>query len=145
MSSGFDCLGAEVIRPARPPVSWGRSVLAVGAGILGAVLIPKHPVLAFLNAAAVASNVHAVIQKDRTAKDAIKRVGRHIVATAGSLALPQHPAVGYIAGAIAADLLMDGEGGGIIEEWSEYEGIVDHPKVVDAEFVEAQPGIVKVT
>jgi hypothetical protein len=38
---------------------------------------------------------------------------------------------------VAADLLIDGEGGGIIEEWADYEGIgrLDE-NVVDAEFTE---------
>jgi hypothetical protein len=137
--NGFDYLGAELVKPA--PMSWGRGILALAAGALGAVLVPKHPMLAFLNTAALASNVHAVAKGERTAKDAIKRMGRHVVATAGSLALPKYPAMGYVAGAIAAELLIDGEGGGIIEEWSDYEGIRNTPKreVLDAEFSEVKP------
>ena len=134
--SGFDLLGVET--PPKHPLPLQRSVIAVATGALGAVLMPKHPMLAFLGGAAVASNVHAAASGDRTWSDAVRRVGRHIVATAGSLALPKYPAIGYIAGAIAADLLIDGQGGGLIEEWTEYEGVRDTPKqenIVDAEIV----------
>jgi hypothetical protein len=109
-------------------------VLALAAGALGAVLVPKHPVLAFLGTAAAASNAHAVMKRERSLKDAFKRMGRHLVATAGSLALPKYPAIGYIAGAVAGDLLLDGEGGGIIEEWTDYEGIRSGD-IIDAEIV----------
>lgn len=138
MISGFDLLGAE--RAIARPMSFGRGALAIGAGLVGALLIRKHPVLAFLNAAALASNTHAVITNDRTVKGAIKRMGRHVVATAGSLALPKHPAMGYVAGAIAADLLIDDEGGGIIEEWADYEGVRSTPKkeIIDAKFSEVK-------
>jgi hypothetical protein len=149
MNDAFDLLGAET--PITPKVmTWMRGALALGTGILGAVLIPKHPVLAFLNGAALASNVHAVATGDRKLADAGKRMGRHIVATASSLALPKYPAIGYVAGAIAADMLIDGEGGGIIEEWADYEGIRSLPKkeasnqkIVDAEFTESQPKVVR--
>jgi hypothetical protein len=121
-------------------MSWGRGAFALAAGALGAVLVPKHPVLAFLGSAAAASNVHAVAQGDRTWKASVKRMGRHVVATVGSLSVPKHPLLGYIAGAVAADLLIDGEGGGIIEEFTDYEGIghraPDYGDVIEAEFVE---------
>ncbi len=136
--SGLDMLGAED-QTATAPMSWGRAALAVAAGAVGAVAVPGHPVLAFLNAAALASNVHAVATKERTLRDAAKRMGRHVVATAGSLALPAYPGIGYVAGAIAADLLIDGEGGGIVEEWAEYEGVTDRRDVIDAEFTEVKP------
>jgi len=137
--SGFDYLGTEPLAP--KPMTWVRSVLAIGVGMLGAYLVPKHRVLGFLNAAALASNVHAVAANERTAKDAIKRMGRHVVATAGSLAMPSHRVIGYVAGAVAADLLIDGEGGGIIEDFARHEISSDaaRGKVVDAEFVEAKP------
>jgi hypothetical protein len=136
-NSGFDLLGAELPAVAARPLSLSRGVVALGAGALGALVFRRHPALAFLNAAALASNAHAVATGDRTTKDAIKRMGRHVVATAGSLALPSYPVIGYVAGAVAADLLIDGEGGGIIEEWARYEDVVDAPRedVIDAEIV----------
>jgi hypothetical protein len=135
---GFDLLGAEAVAP-RPSLSAKRTALAIAAGALGAVLVPKHPVLAFLNAAALASNAHAAAVEERTWSDAFRRMGRHVVATAGSLAMPKYPAIGYVAGAVAADLFIDGEGGGIIEEWADFEG-VSKPKpkygeIIDAEIV----------
>jgi len=133
---GLDLLGAEA--PPRLQMSLGRTLLALGAGAVGALLIPKHRVLGFLNASALASNTYAIAKKERSFKDAAKRMGRHVVATAGSLAMPNHPAIGYVAGAVAADLLIDGEGGGIIEEWSRYEGARDGD-IIDAKFTEGPP------
>ena len=134
---GLDMLGAEPLT--KPTISTTRTVIALAAGAVGAVLAPKHPVLAFLGTAALASNTHAVLKKDRSFKDACKRMGRHLVATAGSLAMPRYPAIGYIAGAVAGDLLIDGDGGGIIEEWTDYEGIRNKPhqddNIIDAEIV----------
>jgi hypothetical protein len=134
--NGFDLLGVEPLR--KPTVSVGRTALAIAAGAVGAMLAPKHPVLAFLGTAALASNTHAVLKQERSFKDACKRMGRHLVASAGSLALPKYPAMGYIAGAVAGDLLIAGDGGGIIDEWTDYEGIRKTPPredVIDAEIV----------
>jgi hypothetical protein len=134
---GLDILGADAI--AKPSLSLKRLSLAVTAGALGALLVPRHPVLAFMNAAALASNTLAVEEGERSWPDALKRMGRHIVATAGSLALPTYPAIGYVAGAVAADLFIDNEGGGIIEEWADFEGVSPTPpkndNIIDAEIV----------
>lgn len=130
---GLDLLGAEA---AKPKLSFKRLTVALGAGALGAVLWPRHPVLGFLNAAAVASNVLAVEEGERSWPQAIKRMGRHIVASAGSLALPAHPGIGYVAGAVAADMLIDHEGGGILEEWADFEGVAPvNENIIDAEIV----------
>jgi len=140
--SGFDMLGAEELRPSRQ-ISWTRSAMAITAGAVAAVLVPTHPVLAFLDVAAAVSNAHAVAVGERTVKDAIKRMGRHVVATVGSLSVPKYPAMGYVAGAVAADLLIDGEGGGIIEEIADYEGVRSSPRkdAIDVDFVETKtPG-----
>lgn len=142
---GLDCLGAEIIKPASRKIPWARSAVALAAGAVGAVLVPKHPVLAFLGVAAATSNAHAVVQGDRTVKDALRRMGKHVVATVGSLSVPKYPAMGYVAGAVAADLFIDGEGGGILEEFADYEGIRSKKKpsgdIIDAEFTETKtPG-----
>lgn len=141
MKDGFDILGAEL--PHRKlPVT--RTLLALVAGALGAVTVKKHPVLAFLGTAALASNAHAVAVGERSIKQAVQRLGRHVVATAGSLSVPKYPAMGYVAGAVAADMLIDGEGGGLIEEFTDYEGIRSSIKgeVIDAEYTETKsPGV----
>jgi hypothetical protein len=122
-TDGLVLLGAETqTKPARP-VSLSSTALSIGVGTIAALAYPKHPVLLFLGTSALASNVHAVATGNRTWKEAARRIGRHIVAAAGSLALPSNPAVGYVAGAIAGDLLLDGSGGGIIEEWAHYAGV----------------------
>jgi hypothetical protein len=144
VSSGFDLLGAEVLKAAPRPITWTRSAVAFAAGALGVLLVPKHPVLTFLGAAAAASNAHAVLAGERTVKEALRRMGKHVVATAGSLSIPKYPGVGYVAGAVAGDLLLDGEGGGILDEFSNYEGFRSKPRgdVIDAEFTETKtPGV----
>ena len=131
--NGFDFLGAESVKPS---LSMKRLTIALATGALSAVLVPKHPMLAFLNGAALASNTLAVEEGERTWPEAIKRMGRHVVATAASLALPKYPAMGYVAGAVAADLLIDNEGGGIIEEWADFEGVPkSDDNIIDAEIV----------
>jgi hypothetical protein len=124
-------------------MSLARVAIALSAGAVGALLTPKHRVLAFLDVAAAASNVHAVALGERTWQDAIRRMGRHVVATVGALSVPKSIAAGgYIAGAIAGDMLFDGEGGGIIEELANYEGVVGKKSsrdVIDAEFREVTP------
>jgi hypothetical protein len=133
---GLDYLGAVPL-VAKPRVSWSRAALALAAGTLGAFVFRRsHPVLAFIGTAAVASNTHAVVVGDRTLRGAVRRIGCHVVATAGSLALPSYPAIGYVAGAIAGDLLLDGEGGGIVEELTHK----NDDKVIEAEIVETKPG-----
>ena len=127
---GLDFLGgAQVAKPSRAPMSLSGNAVAIGAGAVGAILWRRHPVLGFLGASALASNAHALATNNRTLTDAGKRLGKHIVAVAGSLALPSHPAVGYVAGAVAGDLLLDGAGGGIIEEWAHFAGVQEPQRI----------------
>jgi len=131
---GLDFLGGtQVAKPSRAPMSLSGNVVALGAGAVGAILWRRHPVLGFLGGSALASNVHALATKNRTFVEAGKRMGKHFVAVAGSLALPSHPAVGYVAGAVAGDLLLDGAGGGIIEEWAHFAGVQEpqHIEILD--------------
>lgn len=53
------------------------------------------------------------------------------MAVAGSLAMPTHPAVGYVAGAVAGDLLIDGDGSGIVEEFAHYAGVREAPQKIE--------------
>lgn len=140
MNSGLDYLGAELAAP--QPIQFGRTALALAAGALAAVLSRKHPVLAFLGGAAVVSNTHAVLKGERTWKQAVNRMGKHVVASVASLSVPKYPALGYVAGAVAGDMLLDGEGGGIIEEFADYEGIKSRFKdAIDVEYTETKtPG-----
>lgn len=128
---GLDTLGAEPAGGLHHPISWPSTVVSLGAGAVGALLSRKHPVLGFLGASALASNVHAVAAGDRTWRDAGRRIGKHVMAVAGSLAMPTHPAVGYVAGAVAGDLLIDGEGGGIVEEFAHYAGVREAPQKIE--------------
>jgi hypothetical protein len=116
-------------RWAPPPLSWSASAIAIAAGVAGALLWRKHRVLGFLGLSALASNAHAVAAGDRTWKVGAERVGRHVVATAGSLALPSHPAIGYVAAAVAAELLLDDKEGGLLVEWAHYAGVKERGAV----------------
>lgn len=138
---GLDLLGAELPTMTAPrSTSWGRVALALGAGVVGMTVFRRHPVLAFLDSAALASNVHAVATKKSSVKEAVQNMGKHAVATAGALALPIAPWLGYLAGAVAGDLLIDGEGGGLVEEWLHYENIKKPTRsVIDASFTEVPP------
>ena len=119
---GLDLLGADIPPPPRP-LSLLNVGVALGCGAVGAALWRNHRVLGFLGAAALGSNAHAVATGHREWKDAARRLGKHVVATGGALALTSHPAIGYIGGAVAADLLLDGKGGGLLEEFAHYTGI----------------------
>lgn len=121
-------LGADPLPDATPargrPPSLTANAVAIAAGAAAAFLARRsHPVLAFVGGAALAGNAVAVARGERTLKEGAKRIGRHAVAAAGSLAMPTHPLLGYVAGAFAADLILDGHGGGIAEEWAVYAGI----------------------
>lgn len=134
---GLDILGADEIKNLARPISWSSTAVSAGVGVLGALAWRRHPVLGFLGASALASNVHAVAAGDRGWKAAGKRMGKHLVAVAGALALPSHPAVGYVAGAVAGELLLDGDGSGIVEEWAHYAGVRDAPQKI--EILDATP------
>jgi hypothetical protein len=115
---GLSLLGVERV-PRKPSVAqiFTRYLVAAGAGALASVYVPSHPVLAAINTAAAVSNTYAAIQGERTWGKAATRMGRHVVATAGALALPVAPVVGWLAGAIAGELIFDGKGGGLLEDF----------------------------
>lgn len=129
--SSLDFIGAT--SPALPPHALPPIVMSAGVGILGAVLWRAHPVLGFLGASALASNAYDLATRRQTWKQTGLRVGKHVAAVAGSLALHSHPAIGYVAGAVAADLLIDGKGGGVMEEWAHRTGLAPgQPEIIDA-------------
>ena len=76
--------------------------------------------LAFLGVSALTANVQAVQRGERSIKEAAKNMGRHVVASAGALAMPAHAWAGYLAGAFAGDLFFDHHGTGIVDEFSRF-------------------------
>lgn len=120
---GLDFIGAAPDAKQPHPLSLVDVGIALAAGAAGAALWRGHRVLGFLGASALGSNAHAVATGRRGWKDAARRLGKHVVATGGALALTSHPAIGYVGGAVAADLLLDGNGGGLLEEFAHYTGI----------------------
>ena len=117
--TGLDLLGADTQPAARPPVALSKALrgvgLTLGGGVLGLLAWRPHPILGALTGMVLAGNAHALVTKDKTWKQAAKRVGCHAVAVAGSLAVPAYPALAYVGASIAANLLIDSEG--LAEEW----------------------------
>lgn len=130
MDHPFDTYGLD--RPADLSISEkvAREALpAVVGGLAAFIARGSHPFLAFLGVSALAGNVQAVLRGERTPKEAALRMGRHAIATATALATPSHAWLGYVGGAFAADLLFDGKGDGIVDEWARYAGINVDKKV----------------
>lgn len=95
--------------------SRATALATVAGAVFGSLLWRQHPVLGLLGGAAAAGSAAEVALGEATWQEGASRVGKHLVAATGSLALPTHPALGYVAAAVAADLLLDGEGGGVLE------------------------------
>lgn len=99
--------------------SWAAIAATIAGGVAGRFLWRRHPVLGILNGMALAGNVARVATKDITARRAIENVGSHFVATAGSLGLPSHPVIGYVAGAATANLFIRRSEGSYLERLDE--------------------------
>ena len=107
--SRFEMLGAQEIK--KPELlgksdPWIATVATLAGGTAGALLWRKHQVLGLLNGFAVGGNVARVATKEITLRRAAENLGAHVVATASSLGLPSHPAIGYVAGAAGANLFL---------------------------------------
>ncbi len=106
--------------------------ITIGAGVVGAALWRAHPVLGFLGASGLASNAHGYASSRLTLKQTGVNVGQHLAAVAGSLALGSHPAIGYVAGMLAADLILDGRSTAAANEWTQRSGIAGvEPELID--------------
>lgn len=136
--TGLDLLGVETQPALRSPVALSKAMrevgIALGGGVIGLLAWRPHPILGLLTGAVLAGNAHAVVTKDKTWKQAAKRVACHGVAVAGSLAVPAFPGTAYVATAIAANLLIDSEG--IAAEWKHYR---DSRDIEDAEVIDVTP------
>lgn len=104
--------------------------ITIGAGVVGAALWRSHPILGFLGASGLASNAHGYASSRLTLKQTGANVGQHLAAVAGSLALGSHPAIGYVAGMLAADLILDGRSVAATKDWTQRTGIVE-PELID--------------
>lgn len=110
MTSGFDLLGVEPQPVAeRSATKWRPLAAAAIGGIAGAVLWRSHPILGHLGGWALGRNIYGLATKERTLPQVGRALGSHAVATAASLSLPAYPVLGYIAGAVASDLLLSGD------------------------------------
>lgn len=108
----FDLIGASVSPdPPRRAASLGAVAVSIGGGLLGLCLWRRHPVLGLLGGAALAGNAHGLATGERTWKEAARNLATHAAAGTASLHLPSHPALGWIGGAVAADLLLPGGAG----------------------------------
>lgn len=136
MVRSLEMLGAETVRIRPVEMTRGNFAASVAGGFLGMILWPRHWLLGILGGSALGSNVHAVSTGRRTWKQAARRMGQHVVATAGSLAVPSHPAVAYAAAAVAADLVLDDEGHGLLSEWAHHlPGREQSGEILDADLV----------
>lgn len=121
MVRSLEMLGAEHPVQIRPvEMTRGNLAATFSGGLLGMILWRRHWLLGILGGSALGSNAHAVSTGRRTWKQAARRMGQHVVATAGALAVPSHPAVAYVAAAVAADLVLNGEGHGLLSEWAHH-------------------------
>lgn len=109
--SCFDMLGArEGFLNPREAASAGDSWAAVAAtlagGAAGALVWRRHPVLGLLNGFALGGNTARVLTGEIPIRRAAENLGAHAIATAVSLGLPSHPAIGYVAGAASANIFL---------------------------------------
>lgn len=136
--TGLDILGADTLPMGRPPMSLSVAqrelALSAGGGVLGLMLWRRHPILGLLTGFVLAGNAHSVATKNKTWWQAGKRVACHGVAVAGSLAVPEFPAMAYILTSVAANLLIDRKG--IAEEWEEFRRGHEEREIVDVTPVE---------
>lgn len=134
---GLDCLGAEPIGGLSRPSPMSSVAVPVGAGIIAAALVRKHPVLAFLSGSVLAGNAQELARGSRTWKDAGKRVVKHAAAVAGALAVPSHPAPAYVLSAIVAEVALGSEDDGIVRNWARFVGVRE-PEVIEVKVEERQ-------
>lgn len=129
--SSLDFIGAT--SPALPPRTLSPVVMSAGVGVLGAALWRAHPVLGFLFGAGLAGNAYDLATRRQTWKQTGLRVGKQVAAVAGSLALRSHPAIGYVAGSVAADLALEGRGGYVMQAWTHRDTLeIEQPEIIDA-------------
>jgi len=110
--SGFDLLGIDLEpQSIEHSTKWYPIAAAAIGGIAGAVLWRSHPILGHLGGWALGRNIYGLATKERTLPQVGRTLGSHAVATAASLSLPAYPVLGYIAGAVASDLLLNSDEG----------------------------------
>jgi len=101
--NGLLVLGAD-----EPPRE--NNSLKLAAGLLGGVLLGalwgKHRALGVLNGFALGNNLSRIWLREISLRRGVENVGAHLVATAGSLALPSHPVIGYLAGALGGSMFI---------------------------------------
>lgn len=99
----FDLIGAQ-----SASWSWVGAGVSIGGSLLGLVLWRAHPVLGFLGGAAIAGNAYELATRRQSVSQATRNLGTHAAAIAASLSVPAFPALAWIGGAVAADLLLPG-------------------------------------
>lgn len=109
--SGLDCLGAEYA-PMGLRDSKTRFAVAALAGVAGALLWRRHPVLGFVGLASGIDSVRALAEGEISAASAVKRIGRYGIAVASSALLSENVDVtgagfvGFVGGAVVGDALL---------------------------------------
>lgn len=147
----LELLGAETPPPRSKlparlrPVTRANLLASIAGGVAGLLAWRRHPVLGFLGGSVLANSTHDVATGERTWVQAGERVGQAVVATASSLALPSHPALGYVAGAVASSFLINEDGDGFLQEWAHRTRRLkaDDPNVIDAEVTPPTTALVR--
>jgi hypothetical protein len=105
---------------------WIPVVATLGGGLVGSLLWsrlptfgPHHPVLGLLNGFALGGNAARAAVGEITPRRAVENIGAHAVATAGALALPSYPWLGYLAGAAGSNLFLRRTGDSYLERLDE--------------------------
>lgn len=97
---------ARVLEPNRDLKTITHQVVpALLAGVVGALLVPKHPYLGFIGAAAAAGSVYP-LTKSEERKEAVVRLGVVGAGIAGSLMWKKHRVLGYALPAVGAAFVL---------------------------------------
>ena len=105
--SALDLLGADAPPDAAPQQSaWHAMGAAIVGGVVGLLMTREHPVVGFITGYDVGGTL-ADLRAGRLDREQATRVmGRSALAAVAATSLPVSPILGYIAGAIAGDMLL---------------------------------------
>lgn len=105
--SALDLLGADAAPAPTPQQSaWHAMGAAIVGGVVGLLVTRDHPVVGFVTGYDVGGTL-ADLRAGRLDREQATRVmGRSALAAVAATSLPVSPVLGYVAGAIAGDMLL---------------------------------------
>lgn len=98
----FDLLNAQdlTLKVKRP------TVLSVIGGSIGLFAWRAHPILGLLTGIVVSHGIYDFYNQKATSQEVARDLGKHASAVGGALLFGAHPVLGYLAGAIAGQLVL---------------------------------------